>query len=321
MTAPHLSMIRRVAPQADGTTRFEFIATVTTAGTLPTKNLFVMQIQDPADPKNDIVARVATPRDLRQIDGSYYLKAQAATALTLSGDLFLRVANTTELASLAQDRATAVRQGESYYLTSVLARSYEALETADAAVRQVLDRLSALTTAWTTINTNFVTTPTAEYDLPVLESSIETLRRTAYTHAVTARQAAQVTLDAAQDALDACHTNCATDRTIHAMLVADVGFLERARARVAGLATSDARDFVLRAGSFASDVDSYDVLLASKRTQLDTYAARVLECANRCATLQTARDTAAADRDQALENERTALADVRAVCPTFTPSE
>ena len=80
MAPPHLQEIRRVAPQADGSTRFEFVATITNAGTLPTKNLFVMQIQDPLDPKNDILARVATPRDLRQIEGSYYLRAAAGTA-------------------------------------------------------------------------------------------------------------------------------------------------------------------------------------------------------------------------------------------------
>lgn len=321
MTAPHLSMIRRVAPQSDGTTRFEFTATVTVAGDLPTKNLFVMQIQDPLDPKTDLLARVATPRDLRQIDGSYYLRADAATALTISGDLFLRVANTTELTTLAQDRTTAVRHGQSLYLISSLTRSYSDLETADAAVRQVLDRLSVLTTAWTTLNTDFVTTPTQEYDLPILDGSIEALRKASYNSAVTARQLAQAALDTAQTAYDTCVTDCSADRRLHAWLVTDVSFLERARTRVGALASSDAKDFALGAGSFNNDIETYEALLVAKRVELATYQETVQACETRCAELRAIRDDAAATRNRALEDERIALADVRAVCPTFTPTE
>ncbi len=321
MAPPHLQEIRRVAPQADGSTRFEFVATITEAGTLPTKNLFVMQILDPLDPKNDILARVATPRDLRQIEGSYYLRAAAATALMISGDLFLRVANTTELMVLPQDRTTAVRHGQALYLINTLTRSYPELASADAAVRQLRERLSQLTVAWATINTDFITNPTAEYDLPILDGSVEALRIATYNSAVEARRAAQTALDAAQETYDACIRDCGADRVIHGMLVSDVSFLESARNRVGALASSDAKDFVMQTGAFASDTESYQALLVAKRTTLDTYAERVQACATRCAELRVVRDDLAATRDRTLENERSALADVRAVCPTFTPSE
>lgn len=324
MTAPHVDQIRRAATLVSGATVYEVTTTVTDKGDLPTRNLFVLTIRDPENPRADVLARIATPLDVRRLTPGLHVRVDAASLVYLSGDPFARIASLSDLTTIDQDRTAAVRAGRSEYLVASMTVTYTDRATADAGYRQILARLSALTVAWREFLASFETTPAQGYDLPVVDVSVEDARRLLYTQANAARHATESALTAAQRAYDACQTDCGTDRAIHAFLVRDVATLERARARVTALTETGstfARDFVLQQASFVGDVDSYEALLASKRAALDTYAARVQACQDRCAQLRVERDAAQAAVARALDAERQALADVRAVCPTFVPSE
>lgn len=324
MTDPVARQWRRRATLPDGRTAYEVTTRVVQAGDLPTRALFVVDIEDPLDPKADVLARVATPLDVRRLSGGLYVRVDAEQMTRIEGDPFARIATLNDFAALQTDRAEAVRHGQTEYLTDTLTVVYTNGETADAAYQQILARLSELTTSWRAFGTTFETAPFTDYPLPMRGAGVEAARVTIYTAAVAARRRAEVAADEAVAAHAACLTDCGADRAIHAMLVADVAFLDRARERVLAFVetgTAHAQDFALRRASYSSDTESYEVLRGAKRAQLETYTARVQACGARCATLAVASDAAAADLRRALDDERRALADVRAVCPTYTPTE
>jgi hypothetical protein len=324
MTAPHVEQTRRAATLVSGATVYEVTTTVTDKGDLPTRNLFVLKINDPENPRADVLARIATPLDVRRLTSGLHVRVDSGSLTYLSADPFARIASLSDLTTIDQDRTTAVRAGRTEYLVASVAVTYTDSTTADAGYRQILARLSALTVAWHAFVTSFETAPSQGYDLPVADVSVEDARRLAYASTVTARRATEAALDAAQAAYDTCQTDCGADRAIHTILVRDVATLERARSRVSALtetASTNVKDFVLQQASFASDVDSYEAFLGAKRTALDTYAARVQACQDRCAQLRVERDAAQAAVARALDAERQSLASLRAVCPTFVPSE
>ena len=323
MTA-HVEQTRRVARLDTGGTAYEIATLVTDAGTLPTRNLFVVKVVGAGDAKTDVLARIATPMDLRRIEASAFVRVDSGSLVYFDDSTFARVASIAELSTMPQDRAEAVRLGLPEYLTASVTLSYPDQVTADAAYRQLLARLSTLVTDWATFTGTFETTPTQGYDLPVLPQSVEDDRRAVYATAHDARKAAEVALDAAQRAFDACHTDCATDRALHALLTADVARLEKAETRASGIAetgSTNVRDFALRTGAYASDPDSWHAILVDKRAALATAQLAVLACATACDALQTTRDVAQGALAAAADAERQALAGVREVCPTFVPTE
>lgn len=324
MTVPRAEQTRRIATLANGNTAYEVTTTVTDAGGLPTKCLFVLSIVDPADPKADVLGRIVTPRDIRRIDASLYIRVDSTGLLYISGDPFLRIASVSDLTLIDRDRAEAVRYGRAEYLASAVTLLYTDNVTADAAYRQIIERLSALVVAWGTFSTAFETRPTEGYDLPSPDASIEALRTSVYNAAVNVRKAYEASLLAAQSAFDLSFSGCSTNRAIYAMLVADVASLERARVRMLAIVevgTTHAQDFALQQGPYTGDVDSYEAVLVSKRVSLRTYADSVQACQAATSQRRVERDAAQADVARALDDERRALADVRAICPTFTPTE
>lgn len=324
MTNPHVEQTRRAAVLVSGAVGYEVTTTVTDGGDLPTRNLFVLRVVNPEDPKKDVLARVATPLDIRRLTPGLHVRVDAAALVYISGDPFARVASLADLTAIDQDRTLAVRNGRSEYLVSSMTIVYDDNATANAGYRQILSRLSDLVTGWRAFRTSFETAPSQGYDLPVVDVSVEAERKATYFAAVSVRKSTETALTAAQLAYDTCQTDCASDRAIHAFLLRDVSILERARARVVGIVETgsyNVRDFVLQQGAYASDVDTYETFLASKRASLDTYAATVQACQDRCAQLRVERDSAQANVARASDAERQALADVRAVCPTYVPSE
>jgi hypothetical protein len=236
----------------------------------------------------------------------------------------------------------AIRRGFSEYLTSVVTHRFTALETADAAYRQIVSRLSTLVTDWRQAQVSFNTSPYEDFSLPNGAISVEAVRTATYVTARDARAAAEAARDAAQAAYDAAASNCASERAIHAILSADVIFLERARQRVNALTETAVGTLALTGGTtltapgtytitttpaslvkaFAlngADPESYETLLAAKRAQLLSYDALIAACANNTANLNTRLREAQNTVDATRAAENTALADVLSVCPTFSP--
>lgn len=319
---PVVRQIRRQVTLADGSVRFEVASEVVDRGDLPFPHLFVVTISSSVDPKDDVLARVATPVDLRRADPTapLYVKVTSTDITSIPPDTFARIANVNDVSQLPRDRVVAQRQGYTQYLTTAVTMLYDNVTTADAAALQILDRLSALVNEWRSFSTEFATNPYQDYNLPTTGSSVEAARTAVYVEKRDARVAAEAARDEAQVAKEKCERDCAADKTVYDFLVYDVAFLNQARSIVSGLPSSAARDFVLQQGAYSSDFASYEALLLKKRSDLATYADRVRNCTATCAALASALLAAQQAVDAAAAAERAALASVVAVCPTFDPS-
>jgi len=323
MTAlPTLRQTRRSTTLANGTVRFEVINEITRAGDLPFPHLFVLRVGEEADPKDDVFVRVATPVDIRQSDASapIFVKAVASDIIRIATDVFVKVSSYAELTRLPRDRVEAYRQGLPYYLSTVAAFSYDNLTTADAAAKQIVDRLSGLVTEWRQYHSEFVTNPYENLVLPQEGSSVESERVAVFKTARDARRAAEAQRDIDAAAKAACETDCKADKAIHQWLVSQTALLEQAEAVVSALSeTSSAKSFVLKQDAFSLDQRSYRDILVQTRASRDAYAATVQACAIRCAQLGAILLASEQAVDAAQRAEQAALADVTAVCPTFNP--
>ena len=317
-TIPVVRQIRRQVTLASGSIAFEVASTVTDRGDLPFTHLFVVTLGTNADPKTDVLARIATPADLRQSDASapVYVKVSSTDMIRIGTDDFARIANINDISKLPRDRVIAQRRGFTQYLTSSVAMVYDNVTTADAAAKQIIDRVSALVTEWRSFNSDFATNPYQDYNLPSPGASVESARTAIYVDKRNARTTAEAARDAAKLAKEACIRDCEADKVIYDFLAYDVSFLDQARILVSAQAANVTRTFVLDAGTAAS----YAALLVKRREDLAIYAARVQACATTCAQLSAALLAAQQVVDAALVAERAALAGVVAVCPTFDPS-
>jgi hypothetical protein len=348
---PKVRQVRRETVISDGSLRFEVTNQIFDQGDMPFPHLFVMTINDSSSPKSDVLARIATPVDVRQADSAapIYVKVTSTDLIEIGTDTFARIANVNDITRLPRDRVTAVLLGRKEYLTTAFALLYDNVTTAQAAAQSVVDRLSTLVTEWRSYNTQFATNPYADFTLPQVDASVEAQRTAVYVEKRNARIAADAARDSAQAAKDDCEQTCAADKTIYDFLAYDVAFLEAAKATVnaitevfgsgptltltggttltapqtytiAATASTRAKDFVLGANTYSGNSSTYEALLTKKRADLATYAAKVRACSANCAALGAALLTAQQAADAALSAERAALADVVAVCPTFNPS-
>lgn len=338
MTDPVLNQVRRGVTLGGGTLRWEVLSRVTNRGDLPFKEVFVLSIVDPLDPKRDVLARIAAPQDFRTLEGAHYVKVDETDLTTIEGDTFARIANIADLTGLPRDRVTAVQKGQTEYLSACMVKLYDTVVTATAAAQAVRDRLSELVTAWRVATGDFLTTPSTSYTLPVPDPSIEAARIAAYRTASTARQEAEAVRDAAVVAHAACTAQGEALRAVQGLLLADVAFLQEAKTVVQGLSatvsiiaspptgstltatiTDRVKDFALATGASAGDRRSYDAFMTLKVTMLNSYRAQLAAHAASCGALEDALHDAQRAADRARADENAALTRVMAVCPTFTP--
>ena len=346
-TIPVVRQVRRDYRLADGSLRFEVTSTVIDKGDLPFPHLFVLTLGTSADPKDDVLARIATPSDIRRADPSspIYVKVVSSSLIYIGPDPFARIANINDISKLPRDRVEAQRQGFTEYLTTAVSIIYDNVTTADAAAKQIIARLSTLTTDWRSFNTEFSTNPYQDYTLPQVGISVESERTAVYITKRNVRIEAEATRDAIQVQKTACERDCTADQKIYDFLVVDVAQLQQARSIVLGqangtynsftiapailtpagpfvvtLATTDSRDFALQQGIFSANNASYQAMLTRKTSELSVYAEKVRACEATCAALGAQLLEAQQVVDAATAAERAALADVIAVCPTFDPA-
>lgn len=328
MAPPQVTLRQRDVRYADGTLHYEVTATVTDRGTLPYRELFVLQINDPLNPKSDVLARIADPRDLREDGGAIYARVDSTDLITISSDPFVRIANIDELTAMPRDRVLAVHRGLTTYLASSVSKIYDAMTTANAAGRQIIDRLSKLTTDYAVFLAEFAMMPGTVYSLPVSSRSVEAVYTAAFVSKRDARVAAEAAQAAARLARDACRADDAVLSARIDIYVADVAALEAAKTVVtttteasspvtAGVTgTTNVKTFVLN----AADDRSYEALLLAKRAALvaarDALAARSASCDALARALAEADAAVIAARAA----ETNSLRDVYAVCPTFNPN-
>jgi len=322
VTAPQVKQVRELIQVAGGDRKWRVTTIVTDRGDLPFSEIFVVTIADPSDPKQDVYARVAEPLEFRQtVAGtSIYVKVRSDDMVTIAGDPFARVSNPNELTSMPRDRVIAVRTGKTEYLTPAITLIYDTLTSADAAYRQLLDRLSSLVTEWLTASGAFVTTPYALYSLPVVSDAEETRRATAWRAARATRVTAETARDAATAAHEACEEQGAGDERYYNELVADVSFLQAAHDRVSAMTetgSTNVKTFALN----GLEAGSWETLLTQKRAKLATTLAAVQAHQQQCVDLRQTELQAQAAVDAARTAENAALASVLAICPTFDSSQ
>lgn len=320
MSPPQVSMLQRSLRYPDGSLHYEVTASVTSRGTiLPFIELFVLTITDPDNPRSDVLARVADPRDLRVDSDGVYVKVDSADLRTISSDKFARIANVDELTTVPRDRVTAVRRGFSTYLASTVSIVYDKLSTADAASRQLLDRLSKLTTDYATFYGTFRTDPATVYSLPVTSRSVEAVLTAAYVAKRSARVAAESAATAARTARDNCRSQDSLLQQRIDGLIADVALLEAARVVVNSLTetgSTNAKTFALN----GADAQSYESMLVNKRSALAAARTELGIHSASCNALAQALTDADAALATARTAENDALRDAYASCPTFNPN-
>jgi hypothetical protein len=349
MAEPTLREYRDIVTKPDGSRGFLVTAQVTSAGSgvqgLPFKEVFVLTINDPLDPKADVLARVASPMEIRRADnGTIYLKLDPTYIQTFGLDPFARVANVAEFTQLARDRDTALGRGQREYLSSSVSFLYDDAVTATAAFRTIVDRVSQLVTQWIQYRDGFLPNPPPfqDYSLPQVSIGVESELTAAFVAARTARQQAEDARDEAQRARDDCSASYAFDVKLLQVLQADVAALQATLDAVAPMAEAATAVLVLTGGttlnppgtytinisqttvvkSFVqgSDPRSVKTLYQQKINAMITQNQLVAQEAATCQQREQDLRAAQAAVTTAQAAEAAALAAVVAVCPTFNPA-
>lgn len=295
----------RAAETIEGVEKFVITITVTDAGDLPTKAIFVMTLADPNDPKEDTFARVATIADLTE---------------------------------LLEDRAAAVLAEETLYRVMSTRFIYDNLDTGVAAQDVLKSRIDELVIDWQTYSASFVTTSEVTTHPRVDPSAFEALVD-AYTAALAAEATAKETRDSAltdyntaqtdaddaatalttaQTQRDQCYQFKSYFQTFYDSMKAGTGFYQDAdtfrlaaetyRAATTGLNPAAESVFVAAQTTFGVKQSNANTALTNASANLALFAA---ECASKDTAVSTAQSTLATAQTT-LAQKRTAYEDAQA---------
>ena len=139
---------KRIARVTDLMAQYVVETTITDRGDLPSQALFVMQIVDETDPKQDELLRAATVADL--ID-------------------------------LEQDRPTALLRGQTLFRAVTTTKTYDDVNAARAAALFLEEKLNELVVEYQTYLTDFVADPGETLTFPMADAGILTPAIEAYT--------------------------------------------------------------------------------------------------------------------------------------------
>lgn len=313
---------------ATGAPKFRVASSITYVkeGDLPYAEVFVHEILNSLDPKQDKFLRVATVHDLT---------------------VFLR------------GRDTAIINGQSTYLSSSFTIEFNDVTTATAAKETVRTRVDSLIADWIKYTTQFIS-PT-DFTLPAPEDTLVAAATNAYTTAKSSRASAEAELAAANAALATAQTAASTASTnltsamtayndcaltqskMTSLITAYSGVSGyktvmnalAAAAHTAGWPPSSNAGFdaALAAadGAITAELINVTPLLTALSTDINNKCASLQAAITAAAAAKTTADTAVAtaQTEQALAQaaataaaaaETAALAAVIAVCPDFDPN-
>lgn len=319
----------RTPVAVDTGTVFQVSATCTVAGTLPDLGLFVRQVVDTLDPKNDVFTRVAAPDDF----STYGL-----------------------------DRELSISDGTFYYRVGTFIAQYASVSTATDAWNELSSRINTLVTDYDTYINAFLTpSDGATTTYPTVDTSTKNALIDAYTSAVAAVSTAETARDTEntacealryeyqllQEALVQAQSDVAAltpivsaanplyatfaavlndQQTVTTLLAANVA---ASGASASEKSTMTAQTSILLTdvstgltanATLASDVQTplasflatLQARAASVQAEVSAKQLEVNDCALTLAQLQGAVDQARIARDNA-------LAAILAVCPDYTP--
>lgn len=308
---------------------YQVIATCILPGTLPDTGIFVLNITQQQDPKND---------------------------------LFVRIASTLDFSNLKNDRNAAIAAGDGAWRATTNTFKYTSIEVADAAWRELESRISALVTSFDNFINAFQTPPAGVTTIfPVPDPSTLNALITAYNGYTTSIDSAETArteevndcnvkkerLDQLNLRLRDAQSDLSTARSIQTGLTTSLAALTAIQASIQ--TTNNNSSSLISASSAASSekaqLQSNVTLIANQlfamNVQLADLTARVTiingfvaDLTNRVATLTsqvnaltseiTACDLEAARLQANVDALRTSqtntLADIRAICPDFDPA-
>lgn len=332
MTAPTVNQIRRQIILSNGTAKYEVTTTIVNSGDLPFKELFVATITDPLNPKADVLARIATPRDLLVESDILYIKVDASDLRTISGDPFARVSNVNDITALPRDRTLAVQQNVTEYLTTTVTLLYDTITTADAAYRTILARLSSMVDEYRQYMNTFSTNPSQNYILPQPDISVESQYTDVYRAKKAATKEATTARDAKAAELQQCEEQGAADRTILEFLISDIAFLQEQIALVTNMTETGtiiggtppigtiSFNNVVKSFILGPSEQSSQTLLNTKQALYEVKRQAVQAHDAICRGLQDEVAAAEVAVTQAQREETAALGQLLRICPTFNPN-
>jgi hypothetical protein len=329
---------------SDIATEFRIEASIQNAGELPQTMIFVYEIITDADPAADVFNRVASPRDLRELEIS---------------------------------RALAIAAGATEYLSNTVTLSYPLLDVAVAAKAALSSRISECINAWVTYRDSFMDDGTVLHPFPTVDASYEQGLKDAYTDAKAYRVTKETAATAAATALTLAEADAANAAALLAIYTVETDFCTKDRVNTwvplkssvstftsttQTQMTNEKGTFMLLAAighawpptgpeiagltanllalyneivAISNAVDSYNNVGAPLATTLDidflAFCSGAATNRTAAVTTKAAKDTAAANAATAKEEadaelasaliaEAAALAAVKAVCPDYDPN-
>jgi hypothetical protein len=316
---------------AEGIAKFQLEVDIQDKGDLPDENIFVVEIQDEDDPKEDSFARVVTVDDLEE---------------------------------LTKDRPTAVAAGDSFYRVKSWTFLYENVDTAANAKDVLKSRIDELVKDWRTYLLKFETTSELtdhpRVDTDTFNSAVETYElmlgaesvasdtvdtaKDAYDEAVDDAATAAADLADAESAWDDCKTAKAWYEALYNAMKESGGFYQHANTLKAAAETfriACTGDHPTEEATFVTAQQAFSGQQAEAMTALTTAAANLVlfntMCSTRAADV-TAATAAKTTADSTVAGKRTqyedaqsayeaaqsaseaALAAVRALKPDYDPA-
>ena len=315
----------------EGVLKFQLDVEVTVRGDLPNENIFVIEIQDPTDPKEDNFARITNIDDLEE---------------------------------LTTDRTTAVDNDATLYRVKSWTFYYDNVNTAVNAKDLLKSRIDELVTDWRTYQTSFETTSeTTEHprvDTSVYDNLIDTYelmlgaeqeakenRDTAqdeYNTAVADAADATTALTDAETTRDDCETSKAWFQTFYDAMKYSGGFYqytntfkaaaESFRVTCTGDHPTEEAIFVTAYNTFTgkqsealtaistaiSNLALFDVLCAAKQSAVTTAQTNKTTADTTVATKRTAYEDAQSAYEAAQSASEAVLAAIRALNPNYDPT-
>jgi len=329
MSGTQIKQDRQIITVA-GVNKYEILVTCTLAGTLPDRNIFLLQLTQAADPKDDTL---------------------------------MRVCDVADFTTYISNRDTARTNGETYWRSSELKLQFDKIDTANEAYKEVISRVNSLVTNQDIYADEFETPADGEYtNFPVADPSTSAALKETYVAAKASTEEAEAERDTKQSECTDEYQNALDCSTVRyqdaeedrdAILVYEgqlsglqnsytsvqttiQSYVSSLRSTVQGSGATAAEKqaaendliaveaVLTQLSTYNNTLTSAVSLVSSHRatlqarvstlaTEVNTYTSQLNTCNQELAKLQAAVDAA-----KIAENE--ALAAVLVVCPDYDPN-
>jgi hypothetical protein len=224
----------------NGVQTFRITVQCVDKGPMPDTHLFLLEIVDDNDPQQDVFTRIVQIADLDSLNTD------------------------PDEPGYKSDRSSAIASGKGYWRADTFTKDYTDLQTAEAAVLAISDRLNALSTDVATFDDSFKTSPEQDKFYPSADQSTIDALKAAYETSYTAYEDAQTTLVTTQTTLTTAETTLASSTTaledwtnFQEAMQTSLDYLIGAQAGLNSLAVVYGKNFLADVDKFIEDYKHY----------------------------------------------------------------